>query len=373
MSLKNNVVSLSAGRESSRLARVANLPAPNSDREDSAEVDESQVIAEDAQTWDESVKVAELSAQGAVLEGDDKEILSAFESGAPHLFDDSGSASDEADDDEPTPFVQPMLAENEDDSSDTLDFLGIAWRKIDEDRKSEAWKWLREWVDWFTFTFHLDTSVVAPCWYKHTDVVEELWAAANAEARVWAEGEASVMPMTTWQNMLPGVIARLSASMKTCNAKKEHVSTSVWAAGKHPFVLQLDEQDWQNHLLGAVHEANSLAPGRWRAAVIDSQGQVLEASEPFSVGAVANADGSGLGQVFICSDGAGEPKAFVQAWGSEADSLQWQRMNVEGEWEPDNLQTTSTVAGMLDSELDEALEDYASSRLPEDVLARFRD
>src|SRR5699024_11597452 len=56
-------------------------------------------------------------------------------------------------------------------------WFGTRWRDIPVEDQPYAWNGLRQWVDWLVKEYRLPTAVVPPCWYRHTDVVAEVYAA----------------------------------------------------------------------------------------------------------------------------------------------------------------------------------------------------
>lgn len=128
-------------------------------------------------------------------------------------------------------------------------WLGVRWRDIPEADQPAAWNGLRAWVDWLVKEYRLPTTAVPPCWYKHTDIVAELYAAMCMEYKVWEEGEPNINPMMFWHTNLQQMVARLrdavtSAGCVSGGAHKEPLAVE----GHEPFELDYDESDWNQHV-----------------------------------------------------------------------------------------------------------------------------
>ncbi|MCP3425830.1 hypothetical protein NBM05_07370 [Rothia sp. AR01] len=213
-------------------------------------------------------------------------------------------------------------------------FLGKRWREItDPVEKREAWGWLREWVDWFVLDYNLSTALVPPCWFKHRELVAELWAAANAEYKVWEEGAASVMPLTSWHNYLPGVYERLkNSSAQRCVSAKKHNPPPEYGTSREPGALQVDEALWADHLVEVIDMEDELEAGQWRMVIADEQGNVTS-SEPVTVGAGAEPSPMFVRQPYLAFDGEGQPRATAAAVGENLTRSWWEyREHETDEW-----------------------------------------
>lgn len=177
---------------------------------------------------------------------------------------------------DPEPFADPNLAgavqEQGLDQQGPV-FLGLRWRDItDPALKRKAWVWLREWVDGFVDEQRPKDGIIRACWFRHPDAVAELWALANAEVKVWAEGMASTMPLAGFQAQLPAAYARLgSSSMANCH-DGEHKEPKTYGKRAAPYALLVDEDLWAEHLTGVQDEEVSLEPGQYRMVAEDGTG-----------------------------------------------------------------------------------------------------
>ena len=301
--------------------------------EPATEVEGHELATDDAlelAAWDS--KDESLGAQAEpVLEGDDQQVLESMGDEALGVemggADEAGGAS--------VPYTHPDMADAETAASKFPSFMGQPWRNIPDDEKVDAWVWLRDWVDWLTLTYRVTKNQLTPCWYRHTDVVEILWAMANAEAKAWAEGTGTPtsMPLTGWQNYIPGCLSQIQEMVNACALEQKHQEVKQWLAGEHPFVRTLNERDWQNFISGAVRTLDGAEAGVWRAVVLDKAGNAVGQSEEFVLGEHVVPEQAGLGDMFYGYRGDSEPMAFVRVSGTDAQILQWQRKNEAGEWE----------------------------------------
>ena len=96
------------------------------------------------------------------------------------------AADDDGQTGTPLPYVDPEVAAELAGEGPPV-WMGTRWREIKAEHQWEAWNTLRRWVDWFVAEYRLVTSVVPPCWYKHSDLTAELYAAMCMEYKVWDE------------------------------------------------------------------------------------------------------------------------------------------------------------------------------------------
>lgn len=135
-------------------------------------------------------------------------------------------------------------------------WLGTRWREIEPDQQREAWVGLRRWVDWFTDEYKLPPQTVPACWYRHTQLVAELYAAMSMEYKAWDEGVPSMSPMTMWHQSLQSLILRL----------REHTN-ELGSCGKGTHrpddtqVRDYDEDDWRKIAYGRRETKTVTRPG----------------------------------------------------------------------------------------------------------------
>lgn len=167
-------------------------------------------------------------------------------------------------------------------------WLGTRWRDIPEADQLDAWNGLREWVDWLVKEYKLTGAVVPPCWYKHTDIVAELYAAMCMEHKVWEEGEPGLNPMMFWHPNLHQMIHRLRESVTGagCYSAEEH-KEPLAMKGKAPFELDYDETDWNSHVSTAMTSQRIDRPDEGvryvRAGLVNNKGEMIAQSEPVGV------------------------------------------------------------------------------------------
>lgn len=174
---------------------------------------------------------------------------------------------------------------------DVPEWLGTRWRDLPEESMPEVWTWLRGWVDWLVEAHRIPADEIPPCWFRHGEIVEELWAAANAEAQAWEATTATMTPMTAWHFHLRMMRDRLAGKAKECVGKQSHVPARSYRPGWGPGALVVDEADWAAHMTEirdtqpvAVSSAQTAA--LWRMCAVDEAGQIVT-SEAVEVGPVA--------------------------------------------------------------------------------------
>lgn len=188
-------------------------------------------------------------------------------------------------------YEDPAVTEAAADAEDVPEWLGTRWRELFEESMPEVWTWLRGWVDWLVEAHRIPADEIPPCWFRHGEIVEELWAAANAEAQAWEATTATMTPMTAWHFHLRMMRDRLAGKAKECVGKQSHVPQRSYRPGWGPGALVVDEGDWAAHMAEirdtqpvAVSSTQTVA--LWRMCAVDEAGQIVS-SEAVEVGPVA--------------------------------------------------------------------------------------
>jgi hypothetical protein len=84
----------------------------------------------------------------------------------------------------------------------------LSWNSVKSNEARPHWSALREWVEWFRYTFALDHRVVPPCWYRHPALVEVL--SALRDHRVCAYGPTNpALGASDWHRALMQLEPRL--------------------------------------------------------------------------------------------------------------------------------------------------------------------
>lgn len=265
---------------------------------------------------------------------------------ASSLFDSLGPPADVSDAKETsqgkTPYQDPGVTAAVAEFEDVPEFLGTRWRELPEENMPQVWAWLRGWVDWLVATHKIPTTEVPPCWFRHSDIVEELWAAANAETQAWEATTATMTPMTAWLFHLEMMRGRLNGRAQQCVAGKEHVPAKSYVATHAPAVLQVDEADWEAHL-AEIRDTQPVAvdvdtpAASWRMCAVDEQGTVTT-SEGIEVGPAVRLVPVTVDDPRITGrdqDGNVQLAARVQSlagcvsrtwWESSTDGVRWDRI-----------------------------------------------
>lgn len=88
------------------------------------------------------------------------------------------------------------------------------WRDLDRVSAPKAWKALAGWVSWFVATYRLTTSVVPDCWWRHPELVAELYALQKAEVASFTPTDPGFGPLG-FHERLPLAIERLRLETRT--------------------------------------------------------------------------------------------------------------------------------------------------------------
>ena len=123
------------------------------------------------------------------------------------------------------------------------------WRDMRQEQAEIAWHSLAVWVKWFVATYQITTSVVPECWWRHPEMVAELYALQRAELASYATDDPGFGPLA-FHERLPHAVERLRIHSRTagCVGLQVHKEPT-------PRILSPDEPaflEWQveHHQLG---------------------------------------------------------------------------------------------------------------------------
>lgn len=214
-------------------------------------------------------------------------------------------------------------------------FLGYAWRELEGELKRDALVWLREWVDWFAITYKVDASLLPGCWFLHSEVIEYVWVAANAEVKSWHNPDASLTPFTSWHAYLPQLLQRLKEGSQTRCRGDKHVEDQSFGSDADPNAIKVNEAEWQRALNEVVDVQKKVSAGRWRAVAVESDG-TLGISAEIEVPAKAESVLS-LGKPVLGFDGEGNPMLQVRVSGADVAKSYWEYVDDDGQWVMDEF------------------------------------
>ena len=165
-----------------------------------------------------------------------------------NLFDDDETAA--------TLFGNPNTDDPEDVGPGGAAEPTYRWRDLDSVSAPQAWTALGRWVSWFVATYRLTTSVVPDCWWRHPEIVAELYALHKAELASYTAADPGFGPLG-FHERLPLAIERLRLETRTigCVGLQAHRETSprllptddpdflTWAAESHQIPIANSEAD----------------------------------------------------------------------------------------------------------------------------------
>ncbi|MFF2840530.1 hypothetical protein [Paenarthrobacter sp. NPDC057981] len=88
------------------------------------------------------------------------------------------------------------------------------WRDMTSEQAEGAWQTLFEWVRWFVGAYQLTTSVVPDCWWRHSEIVAELYALQRAELASFTSDDSGFGPLA-FHERLPHAVERLRTHTRT--------------------------------------------------------------------------------------------------------------------------------------------------------------
>ncbi len=246
----------------------------------------------------------------------------------PTDWEGPAAADDDGQTGTPLPYVDPGVAAELAGEGPPV-WMGTRWREIEAEHQWEAWNTLRRWVDWFVAEYRLVTSVVPPCWYKHSDLTAELYAAMCMEYKVWEEQAPGLGPMMMWHPHVEMLTARLRRMVDEAGCAKTGVHKEPEAYGDRPaFTLDYDEDDF-TAWAGATREQDTLERPEegvqyLRARVLNGNGDEVAVSNP--VGLAARRTPSKVtAEVVTTSSTPAEPSVRVLVSSTDPSlELEWQ-------------------------------------------------
>ncbi|XJN90030.1 hypothetical protein ACHMXD_03085 [Micrococcus luteus] len=246
------------------------------------------------------------------------------------------SADDDGQTGTPLPYVDPEVAAELAGEGPPV-WMGRRWREIEAEHQWQAWNHLRRWVDWFVAEYRLVTSVVPPCWYKHSDLTAELYAAMCMEYKVWEEQAPGLGPMMMWHPHVEMLTARLRRMVDEAGCAKTGAHKDPEAYGDRPaFTLDYDEDDF-TAWAGTTREQDTLVRPEegvqyLRARVLNGEGDEVAVSNP--VGLAARRTPSKVtAEVVTTSSTPTEPSVRVVVSSTDPDlEVEWQTSTDGDHW-----------------------------------------
>ena len=199
------------------------------------------------------------------------------------------AAADDGQTGTPLPYVDPEVAAELAGEGPPV-WMGTRWREIEAEHQWEAWNTLRRWVDWFVAEYRLVTSVVPPCWYKHSDLTAELYAAMCMEFKVWEEQAPGLGPMMMWHPHVEMLTTRLRRMVDEAGCAKTGMHKEPETYGNRAaFTLDYDEDDF-TAWAGTTREEDTIERPEdgvqyLRARILNVAGQEVAVSNPVGLAA----------------------------------------------------------------------------------------
>lgn len=125
--------------------------------------------------------------------------------------------------------------------------LVVNWRTLEPENAQAAWAALREWVEWFTVRYNIDSTQIPDCWWRHGALVEELSALHSAHLAAFDESDSGFGPIgwherlalarTRWKQGYAGSCAHGHKDMtpRTWQGKTDDAAWTAWSAEPHGY------------------------------------------------------------------------------------------------------------------------------------------
>ena len=123
------------------------------------------------------------------------------------------------------------------------------------------------------------------CWFLHSNITAELYAAMCMEYKVWEEQAPGLGPMMLWHAHVDMLVGRLRRMGEDAGCESSGAHREPEAFGERgAFELDYDESVWQAHTAGWRESETLARPGEGvrfvRAAVVDADGKTATVSNP---------------------------------------------------------------------------------------------
>lgn len=230
----------------------------------------------------------------------------------------------------PLPYVDPGVAAEMEDQL-APEWMGRRWREIAVEDQAEAWVTLRRWVDWFTNEHRIPVSAVPECWFLHSEIRAELYAAMCFEQKVWEAEAPALGPSIYWQAQLPDIRRRLidMTTLTTCEEGNHQ--------DKDAMVRTVDEDRWTATISARTDTRKVSRPAEGkryvRALVQDSRGAALGTSNPVGVQSVTEDQTPVAELSFSVTRGDADEVAELRVTQGHAVAwVQWQESADQKEW-----------------------------------------
>lgn len=113
------------------------------------------------------------------------------------------------------------------------------WRYLNNKQIAQQWGGLENWVAWLSDRYPKTLRDLPPCWYLHTEAVEELTALWAAWKAAYYGDDNPRDAMIFWHDRwLPGVVRRLLAPggiLTGCATAKKHRDVNLDGAPRNNF------------------------------------------------------------------------------------------------------------------------------------------
>lgn len=228
----------------------------------------------------------------------------------------------------PLPYVDPAVAAELAQDGPPA-WMGTRWRDIETKHQWEAWNTLRRWVDWFVAEYRLTTSVVPPCWYRHSGVTAELYGAMCMEYKVWEEQAPGLGPMMMWHPHVEMVTGRLRRMVDEAGCTKVGRHKEPEAYGnRRAYEIDYDEGDWLRWASTEREHETLPRPAHGvryvRAKIVNADGEQVGVSNMVALGAAARVDDIAA-ELMVASSTPSAPWLSVAVAGGRDDlGTEWE-------------------------------------------------
>lgn len=122
-------------------------------------------------------------------------------------------------------------------SSAPLGAAVVDWKELPDAQAADAWRALRDWVEWLTIRYDVPVTSIPDCWWKHGALVEELSSLHTAHRASFDASDSGFGPIG-WHERLAQARGRWrQAYAGGCTHGHQPQKPRSWSSAT-------DEQEW---------------------------------------------------------------------------------------------------------------------------------
>ena len=181
--------------------------------------------------------------------------------------------------------------------------------------------------------------MVPACWFRHSDVTAELYAAMCMEYKVWEEQAPGLGPMMMWHPHVEMLQLRLRRMVEEAGCTKTGRHKEPEAYGnRRAYELDYDEGDWLRWASTEREQESVERPQEGvryvRARIVDELGEQVGVSNMVGLAAAARVEDVEAELVVVSSTPAAPRLSVAVASGRDDLGVEWEGSEDGSSWDP---------------------------------------